>query len=161
MHVKIEDWPPYIMGQKPIAYECDGKEGYITFNGTYHVENHPPPYPEDEALSRWERPRRYTEYLPKTHFLSVKKRESDPYRVDVSANVTRNHYRIFEESLYMVEVYKKVIHECTDHYGPVDLEGDGEFTQVCFTPTNKQTVYFRVLETIESSTQLKDFIERV
>lgn len=161
MYVKIEDWPPYIMGQTPIAYECDGKEGYITFNGTYHVENHPPPYPEDEALSRWERPRRYTEYLPKTHFLSVKKRESAPYKVQVSVNVTRNHYRVFEENLYMIEIYKKVIHECTDHYGPVDLEGDGELTQVCFTPTNKQTVYFRVLETIESSTQLKDLIERL
>ena len=84
MYTKASEWPPHIMGQTPTAYECDGKEGFITFNGSYYVENHPPPYPEDEALPVYERPRRYTEYLPKTHFLTVNIRETEPYRVDVS-----------------------------------------------------------------------------
>lgn len=155
-----EVWPPHIIGQTPIAYVCNGKEGYITFNGTYHVENHPPPYPEDEALPRWERPRRYTDYLPKKHFLFVKIRETEPYRIDVSGNTTYTHYRTLEDSMFMVEIYKKVIHECTDQYGLDDIDGDGELVSVCFTPTNKQTVYFRVLEVIETGAQLKDLIER-
>ena len=160
MYTKASEWPPHIMGQTPTAYECDGKEGFITFNGSYYVENHPPPYPEDEALPVYERPRRYTEYLPKTHFLTVNIRETEPYRVDVSGNRTTHHYKELEQKLYMVEVYKKVVHKCTDQYGPVDLDGDGELTQVCFTPTNLQTVYFRVLEVIQSSKHLKEAIER-
>ena len=153
-------WAPYIMGQKPIAYVCDGKEGFITFNGTYHVENHPPPYPEDEALPRWDRPRRNTDYLPKSHILHVKIRETAPYRVDVSGNATYKYYKTIGDEMYMVEIYKKVIHECTDEYGLADIDGDGELVNVCFTPTNKQTVYFRVLETINSGAQMRDLIEK-
>jgi hypothetical protein len=160
IYTKVSEWPPHIMGQEPTAYECDGKEGFITFNGSYYVENHPPPYPEDEAIPVYERKRRYTEYLPMTHFLSVKIRETEPYRVDVSSSVITRNYKTLEENLYMVEVYKKVVHECTDQYGPVDLDGNGELTNVCFTPTNKQTLYFRVLEVIETTKQLKDLIER-
>ena len=111
-------------------------------------------------MPRWERPRRYTDYLPQKHFLFVKVREKDPYRVDVSGNATYTYYRTLEDNAYMVEVYKKVIHENTDQYGEVDLEGDGELTQVCFTPTNRQTVHFRVLEVINSGEQLKDLVER-
>jgi hypothetical protein len=32
---------PYICRQEPIEYLCDGKEGYIHFDG-YYVENHAP-----------------------------------------------------------------------------------------------------------------------
>ena len=147
-------WAPYIMGQTPIKYVCDGKEGFITFNGTYHVENHPPPYPEDEALPRWERPRRNTSYLPKEHMLHVILRETEPSKVDISGGVTSTRYNIIEDNMYMVEIYKKVIHECTDQYGLADIDGDGDLVNVCFTPTNKQTVYFRILETINSGPQL-------
>jgi hypothetical protein len=146
IHVRIEDWPPHILGQTPIAYECDGSQGYITFNGSYYVENHPPPYPEDEALPKWERPRRYTTYLPQTHFLFIKIR--DP--TDGSGTALN--------TIYMIEVYKKVIHECTDQYGMADL-GDGELTRVCFTPTNRQTLYFKVLEVIQSNEHLRELIE--
>jgi len=144
------------MGQTPDAYVCDGKEGFITFNGTYHVENHPPPYPEDETIPKWERPRRYADYLPQKHFMCVKIREKQPCYIDLSGNLVRTSYKTLEDSMYMIEIYKKIIHESTDKYSMADI--DGELTEVCFTPTNRQTVYFRVLETISSGAQLKDLI---
>ena len=81
---------PYICGQRPISYECDGKEGVIFFNGYYYVENHAPPYPEDDLLKRWEIPRRYNEWLPKEALLFVKEEEGEKviqdhlYRVEIS-----------------------------------------------------------------------------
>ena len=55
---------PYIHGQEPIEYFCDGKEGYIHFDGYYYVENHAPPYTEDDELEMCDRPSRYDTWLP-------------------------------------------------------------------------------------------------
>ena len=54
---------------------------------------------------------------------------------------------------YIIEIFKKVIHEITDVYSPVE-DQDGTLMDVCFFPTRKQTIYFRVLEALvlESST---------
>jgi hypothetical protein len=54
-------------------------------------------------------------------------------------------YKELECLQYIVEVYKKVIHENTDVISDID-DGDGENMKVCFFPTNRQTIYFRVLE---------------
>ena len=52
------------------------------------------------------------------------------------------------ESLqYTVEIYKKVIHENTDIISEID-DADGEKANICFFPTNRQTIYFRVLEVL-------------
>ncbi len=119
---------PYICNQEPIEYFCDGKEGYIHFDGYYYVENHAPPYLEDEALG----PRRYDVWLPQklTMFVQLFEKET---------------YKELECLQYIVEIYKKVIHENTDVISDIE-EGDGEKMKVCFFPTNRQTIYFRVLE---------------
>ena len=119
---------PYICNQEPIEYFCDGKEGYIHFDGYYYVENHAPPYLEDEALG----PRRYDVWLPQklTMFVQLFEKET---------------YKELECLQYIVEIYKKVIHENTDVISDIE-EGDGENMKVCFFPTNRQTIYFRVLE---------------
>lgn len=119
---------PYICNQEPIEYFCDGKEGYIHFDGYYYVENHGPPYLEDEALG----PRRYDVWLPQklTMFVQLFEKET---------------YKELECLQYIVEIYKKVIHENTDVISDIE-EGDGEKMKVCFFPTNRQTIYFRVLE---------------
>ena len=127
---------PYICGQRPISYECDGKEGVIFFNGYYYVENHAPPYPEDDLLKRWEIPRRYNEWLPKEALLFVKEEEGE---------------KVIQDHLYRVEIYKKEVYESTDSIG-TDIDGGGEPMNVCFFPMNKQRIYFRVLEEVVGGT---------
>ena len=138
-----EEPDAYIKGQRPIDYKCDGKEGFITFDGYFYVEDHPPPYPEDDIYRR-----RYSHWLPKKQLLSVTLRETEEKETptDICGNYTIT-YKIFETRQYIVEVYKRVVHECTDEYG--DLEDDwddGTPMKVCFFPTDKQTLYFRILE---------------
>lgn len=141
----INQRTPYISGQEPIDYFCDGKEGYIHFNGYYYVENHAPPYPEDEALEQWDRPRRHQEWLPQKLIMCMQLCEKEPYKVEVVINATRSHYKELETLQCVVEIYKKVIHEKTDVLSEID-DSDGETMNICFFPTNRQTIYFRVLE---------------
>ena len=116
---------PFILGQEAIAYECDGKEGSITFNGYYRVE--------DSAL-------------PLKHLISVKIREKDPYSVvekevpEISEEEYKKQgyrvtscvetlYNTLEQHLYRIEIYKRVRHD-PDNYHHI----------------TKQTVWFTVLE---------------
>ena len=143
---------PYIKGQEPIEYICDGKEGSILFDGYYYVEDHGPPYPEDSDpdLKPWERPRRYSEWLPKKCMMFMKRRETEPSKeeYDEVEKCTRIYYNYLEQQNYMIEIYKRVIHECTDEISEIE-DDDGSPMNVCFFPTNKQTIYFRVLEEIK------------
>ena len=140
---------PYIRSSEPIVYKCDGKEGSICFDGYYYVEDTPPPYPEDLdiKLRIWERPKRWPEHLPKTLYMHMRHREKEPYKEEYDSidKCTRVVYKILEEHKYIIEVYKRIIHECTDEYSEV-TEEDGSIMNVCFFPTNRQTIYFRVLE---------------
>ena len=108
--------------------EYNEKEGSIHFNGYYYVEDHAPPYPE---LEQWKR--RNDKWLPRIVTLGVGKDEL-------------NNSNIVEYKEYIIEIYKRVIHESTDKIS--EIEEDGVPMSVCFFPTNKQTIYFRVLETI-------------
>jgi hypothetical protein len=114
---------PYIVDDIPISYECDGKEGLLRFKGYYRVENHPPPYPEEEGLKPQERPRRYTEWLPRNLMLYYKKRETGPI----------GECNILEHFLYHIEVYKIIDHNKQAAF---------------FFPENEVTLYFRVLGTL-------------
>jgi len=112
--------PIYIMDDKPIEYKCDEKEGSIYFNGYYYIEDGPPSHNT-----------RYDKWLPRTVTMGVGK--EDPL----------NNYNILDYKEYVIEIYKRVIHESTDIIS--EIEDDGERMSVCFFPTNKQTIYFRVL----------------
>jgi len=138
---------PYILDNTCIDYVCDGKEGYICFDGYYYVEDHAPPYPEDEGLEAWNRPSRYSEWLPKKVGMIVHLRETEPSKTEIQENgSTRMFYTMLEDNAYSIEIYKRVIHEKTDRMS--EIEEDGEIMNVCFFPTNKQTLYFRVLDTL-------------
>ena len=133
---------PYICNQEPIEYFCDGKEGYIHFDGYYYVENHAPPYLEDEALGA----RRYDVWLPQKLTMFVQLFEKEAYKAEIVDNMTTRIYHKELECLqYIVEIYKKVIHENTDVISEIEEE-DGEKMNVCFFQTNRQTIYFRVIE---------------
>jgi hypothetical protein len=136
---------PYICGQEPIEYFCDGKEGYIHFDGYYYVENHAPPYLEDDALDILDRPTRYDVWLPQKLIMFTQLFEKEPYKVEVNDNVTQSYYTALENVRYVVEIYKKVIHENTDVISEIE-DDDRKPMRVCFFPTNRQTIYFRVIE---------------
>ena len=144
---------PYIH-DVPIDYKCDGVTGHLTFDGYYYVEDHAPPYPEDDALQPWERPQRRDICLPQTLKLHVKLRETEPNRIERNdvEMWSRYHYNIIEEHAWVVEIYKRVIHECTDKYSNID-DSDGEEMNVCFFPTNSQTIYFRVVDNLVVSSK--------
>ena len=112
---------PYIRNLDPIEFKCDGTEGSLSFNGHYYVEDHGPPYPDD---TKYRYPGRYSNWLPQKLKLNIKDGT--------------------DEQIYSVEIYKRVIHESTNIYGEME---DG--MKVCLTPSERQTVFFRVLEKIK------------
>ena len=125
---------PYICDKDTIEYTCDGKTGSLTFDGYYYVEDHAPPYPEDAThyVSR------YSDCLQKKHMMYVYHIENDVCK---------------EEHWYLIEIYKRVTHKCTDRISENvciddDDDDDGELMNVCFFPTNLQTIYFNILETL-------------
>ena len=137
---------PYVRENDTIVYECDGKEGTVAFNGYFYVENGPPPYPEDSD-PMINRPQRYSEWLPKKLIMYVTLRETEPYTHEFNEDTgfTHTSYKELEKYCYMIEVYKKEVYESTDEISEIDDE-DGEPLHVCFFPTNKMKLWFRVLE---------------
>jgi hypothetical protein len=133
------------------VYECDGKEGSIEFDGYYYVEAGPPPYPEDSdpTIQPWDKPRRYSEWLPKKVFMSMTLRDKEPYRTERFNEGWTQHYTEHKKEFYMIEIYKKEIYESTDVISQID--DDGELMDVCFFPTNKMKLWFRVLEDVSIS----------
>ena len=95
---------PYICRQEPIEYFCDGKDGYIHFDGYYYVENHAPPY-----LERGDRPERYDTWLPQTLVMFAQLHEKDPYKTEVVDNTSIYYYKEIENFQYIIEIYKKMI----------------------------------------------------
>ena len=79
---------PYIRGQEPIEYFCDGKEGYIHFDGYYYVENHAPPYLEDDAVG----PCRCNAWLPQKLIMFSRLFEKESCEVEVVDNVTKSYF---------------------------------------------------------------------
>ena len=136
---------PYIR-EDPIDYKCDGVIGHLTFNGYYYVEDHAPPYEEDAPLPVWER-QRHSAWLPQIVKMHALLRETEPYRIERNETEiwTRHHYKTIEENTYIVEIYKRVKHESTNEYSD-EVDSGGEEMKICFFSTDKQTIYFKVLE---------------
>lgn len=140
---------PYISDGDTVIYKCDGKEGSIEFNGYFYVENSGPPYPEDSdtSLKHWEKPERYSEWLPKKYMMSMTYKEKEPYKIvkDEVKMCSYLYYNELQKDYYAIEIYKKEVYECTNEISEVEDE-DGEMMRVCFFPTNKMKIWFRVIE---------------
>lgn len=131
---------PVICDPESIVYTCDGAEGTLSFDGYYYIEDHAPPYPGDSKYTH-----RYPRWLPATLQMEVSHREDEPYAQRESEDGTTYFYRKTKHESYVVEIYRRDTHESTDRISKVE-DGD-EMMDVCFFPTNRQTLYFRVLET--------------
>jgi hypothetical protein len=126
---------PYIRDQESKEFSINESEGSITFNGYYYVEDGPPPY-EDNSYDR------YPKWLPQKVFLHTSLKEIE---LEVKTETTTyTNYNYLEEHTYIVEIYKRVTHKSTNEYST--LEDD---TEICFFPTDLQTLYFRIIEKLK------------
>lgn len=119
---------PYVAGQIPLSYECDGKEGRVRFRGYYRVENHPP-YPEEEGLQHY----RYPVYLPQKLIMYYCKRDTEPVSQEEENGIIRAKFKVLEQELYQVEVYKII---------------DDNKEKPYFFSDKEVTLYFRILGTV-------------
>ena len=136
---------PYVIEEGSIKFECDGKEGTIYFNGYYYVENHAPPYPEDEGLEGWER-QRHSEWLPKKHLMTLAFGNKIPCNDKCREDNRCSHGEFTNDKYetYEIEIYKKETHESTDVISKIE-DANGEEMDICFFPTDFITLHFRVL----------------
>lgn len=145
---------PNIHNEDTVELVLNDTEGSVTFEGNFRIEDHAPPYPEDDALEEWERPFRHSRHLPIRLNLYVEQREKEPYcsesvplsdlspemRAHGGTGWTRLLFRIYEEHHYIVEIYRRVIHTSLTSIESGATERDDA--------VKRQTVFFRVVETV-------------
>ena len=141
---------PYIANEEGVEYVCPsfvvGGEGTISFDGYFYVDDAAELTPEEELLPHWKRPTRFGRNLPIELRMVMRHREKEPSRREVTPEGwTRNHYNVLEEHDCIINVYKRVTHESTNRVSEIE-DDDGEPMSVCFFPTNRQTLYFRIVE---------------
>ena len=130
---------PYIRDQESKEFSINETEGSITFNGYYYVEDEPPPY-KDNSYDH------YPKWLPQQVFLNTTLKEIES---EVKTDTTTyTNYDYLEEHTYIVEIYKRVKHKSTNEYRTLE-EDDGSEMEVCFFPTDLQTLYFRIIEKLK------------
>ena len=89
---------PYIREECPVEFTCpvaQSAEGHLTFDGYYYVEDHAPPYPEDNSLEPWERPTRRDQWLPKLLVIHAIRKEKLPYK-EISYSNNKPIYNFVE-----------------------------------------------------------------
>ncbi len=118
---------PYIRDGNTVVYECNGKEGSIAFNGYFYIEDGPPENPKPWQSSE--------DWLPKKVCMTITRREDDA------------DGKVLQSCVYLVEIYKKEMYESTNEKSYIEEEGIQ--VEVCFFPTNRMKIWFRVLEILE------------
>jgi hypothetical protein len=138
---KEDNAQPYITDDSGTEYICDGSGGSITFDGYYYIEDQAPPYGGEPQYMP-----RFSEHLPKVVDIYVRRRDTEPEReeYDPATMCTRTFYKNMEEFWQRIEIYRRVKHECTNQISEIE-DYDGSLMKVCFFPTDKQTIYFRLV----------------
>ena len=124
---------PYII--RLIDYTISDKEGSIEFDGHYYVL--------DE------------EFTIRT-FYNTTLREEKPYEEEISDEGHITKYRNLEDTYYEIEIYNRQKLEDTSRVSEIDDE-DGSLMRVCFFPTHKQKILFRVIKRFDS---FEEFVGR-
>ncbi len=118
---------PYI--RSVIDYQISDTEGSITFDGYYYVLN---------------------EEFPIKTMYNTTLREEKPYEEGMSEDGgTYVKYKNVEDKWYEIEIYDRVKIEDTSKFSEVNDE-DGELMRVCFFPTYKQKILFKVIKNFET-----------
>ena len=154
--------PPYI--RELHSYTCDGSEGIIEFDGYYRLNDgdddfyeHCKSLPSKELICTLllsDTPRIVPRLYP-SHLVDICASDSSEVQTCLS-------YSILEQNTHLIEVYRRETIECTNQISRIEDE-DGEEMNVCFFPTDRQRLYFRVLETNmpnERFIELRDIIEK-
>lgn len=122
---------PYI--RECINFVNDGLNGSITFDGYYY---------EDDSN------------LPQQMLMFYSKYEAEPYDQKDLSGVLHSYYNKLEELVCDIEITGRKIIENTDQYSnEID---DGSEMRICFFPTNKQTLHFKILKTYNSIDEIKN-----
>ena len=116
---------PYV--QELFDLRLDASEGHIEFNGYY--------YADDSTF-----PRRHL-MLYAMYSDATTMKEEKGYRTIYANQV---------EHTLAIEIYKREIIENTDVTSNIE-DDDGESMDVCFFPTNRQTLFFRILKRYEGT----------
>ena len=128
-----EERTPFV--EKIYDYQISDISGHLMFNGYYYVEN---------------------EDLPKNQELHHLATELEPYMSSITDTGpfagcgTTWHYKGIINNFYKIQITDRVKHENTDKISKVYLDSDDEeMSNVCFFPTDIQTIYFKVLEAVK------------
>lgn len=100
-------------------YAYDLSEGMIEYNGYFY---------------------RSEERMPLTGHINIGKQEEKPYMVENG----RYYYKYVFSYVAEIEVYRYEEMEDTSQYSEIE-EDDGEVMNVCFFPTARQKIWFRIL----------------
>lgn len=146
---------PYV--RELIEYTNDKKEGMIYFNGYYNVNRIP-----REEITREMQMNGMIKYdisLPQKLLMVYEEYEETPYLVneefethiidgkEVQVPHTTEKYKTIDIYLQEIEVYRAEDIEDTSVYSTIE-DDDGEEMNVCFFPTMKMKLYFRVLRNL-------------
>lgn len=101
----------------------DSSEGFIEFDGRSHI---------------------FTESIPSKYILNISEREETPYKI---VNNTQ-YFRCLYEYSVLIEVKRKEVIEDTSTTSEIE-DDDGTMMNVCFMPTERQKIWFSVLEWLE------------
>lgn len=123
---------PYI--RECIDFSRDDLNGSITFNGYYY---------EDDSK------------LPQKMLMFYSKYESEPYEEKDISGVRHSYFKKLEELMCDIEIIGRTIIENTDHYSD-EIDEDGSEMRICFFPTNKQTLHFKILKTYKTIDEIKN-----
>jgi hypothetical protein len=143
--------PPFI--RELFSYRNDGSEGMIEFDGYYRINDGTNEmYKSCKSLPSREiffeqlysdTPKYVTR--PQWKYQVLENFVVEPVDSNPPQEITYATYDLLEQNVYLVEIYRREIVECTDQISTIEDE-DGEPMRVCFSPTDRQRIYFRVLE---------------
>ncbi len=102
------------------AYEVEGSEGMIEFDGHYYVSD---------------------EEFPTKLLMSFSLKEKEGFtKEDHPGSI---FYNIIRKDDLLIEVHRREKIECTDKISKIIDQG-GEEMDVCFFPTDRQKIYFHI-----------------
>ena len=134
MFLSAHEKTPFV--QQVFDYKISDISGHLMFDGYYYVDN---------------------EDLPKTVHLHHMATELEPYKSTITetgpfaGQGITYYYKDIINNFYEVQITDRVKHENTDKISEVYLDSeDEEPSNVCFFPTDKQTIQFTILSTIGS-----------